>query len=265
VALEPLESLSPLILIIFSVGGLVLGSFASAMIHRIPLGEGVFGSAERSACPQCKTTLGVRDLVPLFSWLFSKGKCNHCRKPIPVFYPLIELSSCVLALVILFMYEAEHLAEQVLVLLSLPFLLALVVIDFRHKILPNRLLLVLFSIGAIRLGLVLWLEQEEAMALLVEFIGGAFIYGLISLSMAFLMEKILKKKALGMGDVKFFAVAGLWLGLSSLGVFCILSGILGVLLGLAWKHIHKEPAFPFGPALILSFFTLLLLNSSHLL
>ena len=70
--------------------GLCLGSFMTALAYRLP--RGLNWTTDRSRCPSCGHTLGVPDLVPLFSWLFLRGKCRHCHTPIPVRYPLIELA-----------------------------------------------------------------------------------------------------------------------------------------------------------------------------
>ena len=69
--------------------GLVLGSFVTMLSYRLPRGISIV--MPRSHCPACKTQLGARDLVPVFSWLFSGGKCRHCGRRISARYPLIEL------------------------------------------------------------------------------------------------------------------------------------------------------------------------------
>ena len=243
----------------FAVLGLAFGSFASALIHRIPAGQSVWNAKDRSACPHCGQTLKVRDLIPVFSWLIAKGRCRYCGAKLSALYPLLEMTACILALVVLFLYQGSGLAEQVVVVFTIPFLLSLFVIDFQHKILPNALVLILAVLGVMRLATVLVADMDAGKMLAFESGLGTFVFGLTAWLMAFLMEKILKKPALGMGDVKFFAVVGLWLGISDLAAFCILSGILGVILGLIWQKVRKEAAFPFGPALVASFFTLLCL------
>lgn len=78
------------------------------------------------------------------------------------------------------------------------------------------------------------------------------------------VQHILKRDALGFGDVKFFAVAGLWLGAGMLPVFLILSGILGCAFGIFWKKIKQKDIFPFGPALILALYAGILLSAANL-
>ena len=74
-------------LVLAGVLGLVFGSFASMLSHRLASGGDVGG--RRSACPACGATLSARDLVPLFSWLFLRGRCRHCRAAIGWRYPAI--------------------------------------------------------------------------------------------------------------------------------------------------------------------------------
>ena len=91
--------------------------------------------------------------------------------------------------------------------------------------------------------------------------GAALFAGLMGL-VGYITKKVLKKEALGQGDIKFMAVAGLWLGVDYLSVFFILSGILGVLFGGAWRLLKKGPVFPFGPALVFAFYACLLLKGA---
>ncbi|MDQ1513356.1 MAG: leader peptidase (prepilin peptidase) / N-methyltransferase, partial [Microbacteriaceae bacterium] len=68
--------------------GLGVGSFLTVVAHRVPVGLSLAGSL--SACPQCGTTLAVRDSLPLVSWALLRGACRYCRRPIPARYPLVE-------------------------------------------------------------------------------------------------------------------------------------------------------------------------------
>jgi leader peptidase (prepilin peptidase)/N-methyltransferase len=80
------------------VMGAILGSFATMLVYRLPRHISIV--LPRSHCPSCKTVLGVRDLVPIFSWIAMRGRCRHCHAQIGVRYPAIELVcslACVLA------------------------------------------------------------------------------------------------------------------------------------------------------------------------
>jgi prepilin signal peptidase PulO-like enzyme (type II secretory pathway) len=266
--------MSFLIIVSLAFVGHVLGSFSTALIYRVPRnipwafssknktsGQGGEGqgdvSAYHSICPQCSHQLGARDLVPVFSWVFSKGCCRYCRAKIPVTYLAVELVSLLCVFGIYFVKGVTP--EAVFIVLALPFLLALFVIDVRHLILPNILVGILASIGALKIFYLMIYGYGYSIEFVAqEYMAGAVIYGACVWGVGFIMTRILKKPAMGFGDVKFFAASGLWLGLSNLPFFFFLAGVYGVAFGYGWRVVKGEPVFPFGPALILSFVTLLL-------
>lgn len=237
--------------------GLCLGSFATAMIARIPAGRSWIASqakAERSACPHCGHRLSALDLVPLLSWLFLRGRCRHCREAIGWRYPATE---CLALLMCLAVYGAwGWAAPGIVLIIAIPFLVSMLVIDIEHMILPDQLQVILFV-----LGLLFVFFTGLSMAAYSAAFLGALIYFVLAYVLAKGGALVFKREALGMGDVKFFAVAGLWLGSSGLPAFMMLAGAGGVLLGLGWKFAVRTPHFPFGPALIFAFFVLLLLRA----
>ncbi len=237
--------------------GLVLGSFSTALIYRVP--KKLPWGAERSACPKCKANLGALDLIPVLSWCLTGGKCRHCSNKISPRYPLTEIVSGVLCVLVYLVFGLN--ISSLFLMASVPFLIALCVIDLKHMILPNQLVFILMGIGAARL--LYWFslgENFQATDLLMVYIAGAFFYGFLSWFLGFVLTKILKRNSLGFGDVKFFMVAGLWLGINTLPYFMILSGTLAIAFALGWRVVFKQDVFPFGPALIVSFYSLLLLQ-----
>lgn len=239
--------------------GLVLGSFATALIYRVP--KKLPWGAERSACPKCKTNLGALDLIPVLSWCLSGGKCRHCSNKISPRYPLTEIVSGVLCVLVYLVFGLNIYA--LFLMASVPFLIALCVIDLKHMILPNQLVFILMGIGCARLLYLFSLDGNfQAADLLTIYIAGAFAFGFLPWFLGFVLTKILKKNSLGFGDVKFFIVSGLWLGINALPYFMILSGTLAIVFALGWRMVFKQEVFPFGPALIVSFYSLLLLQGS---
>lgn len=250
--------------------GLAFGSFATALIHRIPLGQSwVFetakeGGEHRSACPYCGHRLGLKDLIPILSWVMQKGQCRYCGHKIAPLYPLTELATVLGALGIVAVCGLT--AQSAVILLALPFLIALIVIDLKEMILPNQLVLITLILGAVYHaipGITMSDSDLEHMVLLHG--GGAVLFFAVSWLLGLIMSKVLKREALGFGDVKFMAVAGLWLGAPLLGSFFIVSGVMGIVLALIWQKITQEPRFPFGPALIFAFYVLILLKTSQIL
>lgn len=247
--------------------GLVLGSFATALVWRVPRGIPWALAVDdgkrvvvRSGCPNCNKILSFKDLIPLFSWMALRGKCRYCGTPIGVRYVLIELATMLGCLGV---YSVWGFTVPAFIIMAVvPVLMALFAIDAEHMILPNQLVL----IGA-GLALILILYQYLAYDPSYGFgrqalfkLAGMVVFGGIVWLLGWVTELVLKKEALGFGDVKFFAMAGLWLGLPYLPFFLILSGVLGVVLGIFYRIFVKKRLYPFGPALILALYTCLLLQ-----
>ncbi len=229
-------------LLIVVCAGLVFGSFITCASYRLPLELDVV--RKPSYCPKCNTILGFRDLFPIFSWLFSGGKCRHCSAKISARYPLIELITGAL---FAFLYLRYGLTLQGFILAgTVIMLMIMIVADLEHFIIPDCVHVILLPL-----------------AIAYSYAGGTFspdiLWGFILMTgLALLLHygySALRGRAmLGFGDVKFFAIVGVWLDLSAIPVFLFISGILGVLLGLIWRILGKGQVFPFGPALAIALF-----------
>src|SRR5688572_5126705 len=127
-----LENEPILVNLILVVTGLSLGSFATALAHRVPLKKsiGVKDINARSACPHCDHALGPADLIPVISWVFSGGKCRYCAKPISLGYPMMELG--VLFACLIPYWVKGWTPDTFFIISAVPFLAALLVIDLRH-------------------------------------------------------------------------------------------------------------------------------------
>ncbi|MCB1840398.1 MAG: prepilin peptidase [Rhodospirillales bacterium] len=237
--------------------GLVFGSFSTALVYRVPRKQNWV--AKRSACTSCKTKLSFPDLIPVFSWVFSGGRCRHCGQPVSWLYPAIEILVLVLCLVV---YRFFGVTGEGLFLMALtPLLSALTVIDFQRMILPDQLLFSCFILGIARLGYFTFTGQFHTFSdLFMPYLLAAVFYLILSLALRYIVSTALGKEALGMGDVKFFFITGFWLGVQWMPIFFIIAGISGVCMRIFWRIFVKTPEFPFGPALILALFSLLLLQ-----
>lgn len=252
--------------------GLVFGSFASALIYRIPRdipwiynrkNSGNGSGISRSACPSCQTQLKAIDLIPLLSWAFLRGRCRHCKAPITFIYPLAELITLV-GFIVVYYYAGLSL-DALFLFLLIPFLVALIFIDAQHYILPDELVGIVGLFGIGHLG-ISWLYDHIGLGeIVMSHLTGAIVYGLFAYILGFIMTRVLKREALGFGDVKFFVVAGLWLGLADFSLFLMMSGVIGIVIALLWRLVKNQDLFPFGPALIISFFILLFVDGSLLI
>lgn len=222
--------------------GLVFGSFFTVAIYRIPSGESIV--APRSRCPSCGTQIGARDNVPVLSWILLRGKCRHCGARISVVYPLTELATGLLFVAVALTFEDVWVAALMAPFLGLLF--ALAVIDWRHKILPNRLVYPAFAIALVYL--------------IVAAIAGGGVdlataaVGCLAYGGALLVIAVLSPRGMGMGDVKLCGLIGLVLGALGLEYVAVAAGA-GILLGgvaaigALIAGASRKKAIPFGPFL----------------
>jgi len=222
--------------------GAVLGSFLNCAAWRIAHGESFLKG--RSRCPSCDHVLGAADLVPIFSWLFLRGKCRHCGGKVSVRYPLTECFFALVTVLSLLRFDLSVLCLRNLVFLCCLFCLSLV--DLESFIIPNGCLLI--AVGAWLLALPFtwegWWPVLNSLIAAVVFGGGLLAVSLI-------MDKVLKKESLGGGDIKLFAVVGLYLGLVGSLFAMLLACVLGLLFVFLRRRIVKNAGeqFPFGPSI----------------
>ena len=222
--------------------GLCFGSFVTLVSYRLPLGEDIV--VKPSRCPKCDTPLQFLDLWPVVSWVMSKGACRHCKSPVSFRYPLIEI---ITGSMFVFLYLRYGFTPVMGVLaMTWVALMVMIVVDFEHYIIPDAIQITLMILGL----LYHYLVGTNVETVLEGFLLG----GAIGLFLHHGYRAIRKKEGLGFGDVKFLAVAGLWLGMVPMVPFLFLSGVLGVVTGLVWRALGNGAIFPFGPSLALSFF-----------
>jgi leader peptidase (prepilin peptidase)/N-methyltransferase len=236
-----------IIWIFVAIVGLCFGSLITLLSWRIPRNLPI--GAVRSRCPSCQTALGARDLVPLFSWLFARGSCRHCHSSVHWRYPLTE---CFTALVFVGLFARYGISWEFLIFALLGVLLiTMSIIDFEHYIIPDSLQ---WAMGLLAIVYHLAHAGTSPATLIANGLLGVSI-GLI-IKYGFLW--IRKKDGLGMGDVKFLLVAGLWIAPVQMVLLLFMSGVLGVITGLVWRMLGHGERFPFGPALGLAMYLLIL-------
>ena len=221
--------------------GAAIGSFLTLVTYRLPRDEKI--GMTRSRCPQCGTTLKVLDLIPILSWIISRGRCRHCKTKVSIRYPLTELA-CALGTAGVF-YQFGFTLEGVAVAGLWWCIVAIIVTDLEHYIILDEVQLAIIAFGALYHYAI---GTEAADVIVAGFtglgIGLALKYGFLYLR---------NKDGLGLGDVKLLFGVGIWLASGASFVpFLFLSGVLGVVCGLAWRVLGRGALFPFGPALVAS-------------
>ena len=219
------------------VAGLLVGSFLNVVAYRLPLRESLV--SPRSRCPQCGAPVRTYDNVPVLSWLILRGRCRDCSAGISAQYPLVELvTGALYALVALTADDALHVALGLILVTAL---VPITLIDLEHQIIPNRILAptaVAAMVAIVVLGPDFLVE-----ALVAAAAGGGF----------FLLAAIASPKGMGLGDVKFVAVLGLFLG-RALAPAILVALVLGVVVGAViiareGTTAGRKTKVPFGPFL----------------
>lgn len=222
--------------------GLCFGSFLTLASYRMPRDMSIVAPGSR--CTNCSTRLKALDLVPLLSWLVTKAKCRHCGSGVHWRYPLIEI---ITGLVFLGIYLAYGFTWQALILMLLATaLLLMIIVDFEHYIIPDEVHVFLLPLGL----LWHWLAATPWENVAIGTLGGL----VLGLSLRYGYRFLRRREGLGLGDVKFLAVAGLWLGGVAFVPFILYAGLFGVATGLVWRGLKRGAYFPFGPALACSLF-----------
>ncbi len=223
-----------LILIPAFLAGITIGSFLNVCILRIPRKEEIVWTP--SHCMECGHRLGVRDLVPVFSFLALKGKCRYCGAKLSVQYPVIELLNG-LFYILVFLVNGTNITS-VIYCLCASILLIISVIDWRTYEIPPGLNIAIAVLGAVNLILDRgnWLN---------------YLIGAVSVSGFFLILFLITRgRGIGGGDIKLMAAAGLLLGWQRIILAMAVGCILGAIIHLTLMKIKGEGrVLAFGPYL----------------
>ena len=217
--------------------GAAMGSFLNCAAWRIARGESFLKG--RSRCPACGHVLGLVDLIPVFGWLLRRGRCHYCGARISPRYALTECAFAALSVLCLLRFDCSALCLRNYVFLSCLFCLSLA--DLDSFLIPD---------GCLILPALAWALTAPLLPL--RDIGfsllSALLYAGGMLALSLIMDTLLKKESLGGGDIKLFAVMGLYLG-PLVSLFALmLSCVLGLLFAFATRQGSGNP-FPFGPAI----------------
>lgn len=226
---------------LFALLGLAVGSFLNVCCDRLPLRQSIIRPP--SHCGSCLQKLKIRDLVPIFSYLWLRGHCRYCGARIPLRVPLVEVGTALLFALLCWHYGLGPQLPMALIYACI--FLVIFVIDLEHGLIldivvyPGMVLAFIFSFFWPELG---W----PSLGVLSALLGGAIGFGLM------LLPYLISRGGMGGGDVKLAGLIGLAIGfphvLIALLMAIIVAGVLAIALIVSRRRTRKQ-TIPFGPFL----------------
>jgi len=247
-------------IVFFFLFGLAAGSFLNSVIYRLDTGESLIKT--RSHCPHCKKTLSWMELIPVVSFILQKGRCKHCKKPISWQYPLVEIATGLLFILVAF-YNFNFIVTCYL-LLVICFLIIIFVYDLKHYIIPDQVVYpaIVLAFGFRILNLFEnWKLKIENLDPLLNFVLAAILAGAFFL----VIVLISRGKWMGMGDVKLAVFMGLVLGWPKIILALFLAFLIGAFVSVILMILKKKTLkseIPFGPFLAAATILTLFLGST---
>lgn len=225
-------------IVIFFIMGLIFGSFYNVVAYRLSNNISLINPV-RSMCPNCKKELGILELIPIFSYVFLKGKCSICKEKISLFYPFIELLTGINFALSYYLYGFS--IDLLIMLILFSYFSIVIYSDFKYMIIPDEV-----TIVTVILTLILIIIKGLYLNILVGFISFLSTY-----LFAKIISLILKKDAMGGGDIKLMFFVGLLLNYNALLAFFI-SSFLAFPAAFYVTVKNKNSKIAFGPFILLA-------------
>lgn len=232
---------SAIVVIVF-IFGLCVGSFMNVCIYRLPLSKSI-ADPPRSMCPSCNNLIKFYDNIPVFSYLWLKGRCRYCNAPISFRYLVVEVLSGLAALSVLLRFGPT--LEGFVYFVFISSLLVITFIDIDHRIIPN-----IITLPGIPIGVVASFALPEVTVLnsvLGLLLGGGSLW-----TVAWIYHRITGKDGMGGGDIKLLAMIGTIVGWQGVVFTIFVASAVGTVVGMTVMLVKGKTmklAVPFGPFL----------------
>jgi leader peptidase (prepilin peptidase) / N-methyltransferase len=242
-----------LLLVVVTLLGLLIGSFLTTIVDRVPRGQSVV--RPRSRCAACGSPVRSRQNIPVVGWVVLKGRCADCRTRAGLHNPLLEAGTAALFIAITRRLVDGPLLSALPAYLCFAALgIALSIIDLEHHRLPDALVLPAYPVMAILLT-ASSVARHDWWSLGRSAVGAAVLFG------CYLALALAHPRGMGFGDVKLAGVIGgvlAYLSWSALVVGALGAFVLGAFAGVAMMAVGRAgrtTAIPFGPFMIASALT----------
>lgn len=239
--------------VIIALFSLCVGSFINVVVYRLPLmlkrewtamcydylkleskiaeEKSINLVFPRSYCPQCNKQLSWWHNIPVLSYLFLRGKCAYCKVSISIRYPLVELLTMLLSLLVFHRFGLSITFCYALIFTWV--LISLAIIDIDTQLLPDNITIPFLWLGLISNTNHTFISLENAV------LSAACAY-LVLWSFIKLFALITKKDGMGLGDVKLFAALSAWLGWQQMPLLLLTASLLGSIIGLIILKLTKQ-------------------------
>jgi len=242
----------------FFLLGLAVGSFLNSVIYRLERKESIIKT--RSHCPYCKEVLSWFELIPLLSFIFQKGKCRHCGKSISLQYPLVELTTGLLFVLVISnfwrfdLHWRSNLLDIIFWLFVVSCLIIIFVYDLRHYIIPDQVIYPAIIVALLYRLFGIWDFGNWDLFRIGQTIPSLPDLGFGILPTLFFVAIVLfsRGKWMGVGDIKLVLFMGLVLGWPKILAALFLSFVVGALIAVGLVVFTKKnfkSQIPFAPFL----------------
>lgn len=213
-----------------------MGSFLNCAAIRVGRDENFVKG--RSHCMNCGHDLHLLDLIPVFSWVFLRGKCRYCHAKISARYPLVELIFALVSVACLLKFDVTLLCLRNYIYLAVLFFLTLTDID--TMTIPDRCHII---------AALVWFATAYFLvdsSQIISHVIAGLVFGGGVLLLSLIMDKVMGRETMGGGDIKLLGVTGLYLGFAGTLLTLILSCVLGLVFNVVNRN-RENKEFPFGP------------------
>jgi leader peptidase (prepilin peptidase) / N-methyltransferase len=241
-------------LILFFFFGIAVGSFLNVVADRLPEGKSLISPP--SHCPSCKAKIARKDLIPIFSYLWLKGRCRSCNVKIPLRSLIVEITTGLLFVFYYWHFGLNY--ELLIVIIYTAFFIVLFITDLEQGILPNKIVYagMLAAILLAAAGTLFGFEPGYASGMIFRlskfWILNAFLGGAVGFVILFVVA-LASRGGMGGGDIKLAGFLGLIVGFPLILVLIFIAVVVGGLVSailLILKIRERKQAIPFGPFLV---------------
>ncbi len=230
-----------------SIFGLIAGSFSSYITYRMGKGKDLLFSY--SKCVNCNSRLKFYNLIPLFSFIFQKGRCSICKNRVSRRYVAIEIFFLSIFNYILFFNNGVVDHNLIFILIFATIFAMIAIVDLEYYFIPDALqVTLLLVIGIFMIFNAIDLND------IFKSLTSAILYLSFALFLHLSFLWVLKKEAIGVDDIKLFFCVGMLIGIEKFVDFAFFCGFFGVVFGSVWQKIKNDDTFPFAPSILTSCF-----------